>query len=451
MTPTSRPMGAIRSRRPMGATPSRPTDGSDNLHKLARLTDVRAYLRAELESAYDLMEGRCKEEQPFLQDVDYIESLADQVYCRKFEGPKGAEPGPGQGEQRFATLYESFTTGLPGNLHDRTIGVLCWGIAIEAGLLNRQLHEDMKQTKGFNDYACPQEVDEMSFFVPFPIPEVEAAFEAYVKARWPMITFAIEPVVEEQNIEDSLTLRRDLQLAVAFAFSAGRISFRQLLQYNRQLQYEAQTILLNQTVAAFANGNDTFGWRITPRYQTPPSESNPRAIVDLLWHGGPPPNWVLDNSKIEPGLRELTAVVIMPSFVRGMRLDVSGDWFRLHDPDERKLHTARTVEIGRQINEARDCLEEACKCGKYRPEDVERLRVRLHQLEAMLPMQTQFVKVPYENTLGGFALFTQGLTALVPNCWASKGFSTSIPPRVETSSSTASTLISTSPRLWSED
>ena len=62
-------------------------------------------------------------------------------------------------------------------------------------------------------------------------------------------------------------------------------------------------------------------------------------MFNLLWRGGPGPNWVLDNSKIEPGLRELTAVVIMPSFVRGMRLDVSGDWFRLHDPDERKLHT----------------------------------------------------------------------------------------------------------------
>jgi hypothetical protein len=134
----------------------------------------------------------------------------------------------------------------------------------------------------------------------------------------------------------------------------------------------------------------------------------------LLWNGGPGPHWTLDNSWIEPGIRELTSVVIMPSFVRGMRVDVSGDWYRLHDPDERKLHTARTVEIGRQINEARECLEEACKCGKYRPEDTERLRVRLHQLETMLPMQTQFVKVPYENTLGGFALFTQGATSLVP-------------------------------------
>ena len=39
---------------------------------------------------------------------------------------------------------------------------------------------------------------------------------------------------------------------------------------------------------------------------------------------------------------------------------------------------------------------------------------RLHQLEQLLPLQTQFVKVPYENTLGGFDLFTPGASALVP-------------------------------------
>jgi hypothetical protein len=392
-----------------------------SLFKGARLTDVRAYLRAELESAYDIMEGRCREQQSVLQDVEYIDHLADQVYCRKFEDPKSAPGASSPERNEFTTLYENLTHRLQGKMHDRPVGVLCWGIAIQAGLLNRQLHEDMKQTKGADSFTCPPEVDEMPFFAPMPIPEVETAFEEYVKARWPMITFSVEPVVDEQNIEDSLTRRRDLQLALAFAFTAGRISFRQLLQYNRQLQYEAQTIALNQTVVGFANGNDTFGWRITPRYQTPPDESNPRAIINLLLRGGPGPNYVLKNSKIEPGLRELTAVVIMPSFVRGMRLDVSGDWFRLHDPDERKIHSTRTVEIGRQINEARDCLDEACKCGKYRSEDVERLRIRLHQLETMLPLQTQFVKVPYANTLGGFALFTQGLTALAPELLGFEG------------------------------
>ncbi len=259
------------------------------------------------------------------------------------------------------------------------------------------------------------------FYPPEPGAEAINVFQEYIKARWPIITFALEPVTDQQNIEDAFTRRRDMQLAIAFALASGRLSFRQAINYTRQLQYEAQTIALNQTASAFAHGNDTFGWRFTPRYQTPPEESNFQAITNMLIRGGPGNNYQMDNSKLEPGLREQTAVVVMPSFVRGARLDIAGDWFRLHDPDERTIHTARTVELGRRINDTRQALEVACKFGNYRREDVERLYVRLRQLEAMLPLQTQFIKVPYENTLGGFALFTQGETALVPELTGFEG------------------------------
>lgn len=400
--------------------------------KKIRLTDVRSYLRNQLEAAYDIVDGHCKQESPVLCDVDYVEMLVENFYCREFEGPKfknmsfkdknneattvvrRVPPNSSFEENEFAALYEAFVDRLPGNLHDRGLGTLAWGIALEAGLLNRHLREDMKETKGNNDYAAPPDVDLMCFYVPNPPPEIERAFEDYVRARWPMIVFALEPVVDQQNIEDAFTRRRDLQLAVAFALASGRIGFRQAMTYTRNLQYEAQTIALNQTVSAFANGNDTFGWRITPRYQTPPEESNLGALTNTILRGGPSPNRQLNYAKIEPGMRELTAVIVMPSFVRGVRVDTWSDWFRLTDPESRKLHTARTVEIGRRINEARDSLELACKHGNYRPEDVERLRVRLHQLESMLPIQTAFVRVPYENTLGGFALFSQGKTDLVP-------------------------------------
>jgi hypothetical protein len=379
-----------------------------------RATDVRSYLKHELESAYDLMEGRSREAPPLLMDVDYIENLTDMVYSRKFEGPKGTEPDSPLERDDFTLPYEGFIQRLPGNLRTRPIGVLCWGIALEAGLLNRQLREDMKDTKSAEGYVCPPNIDQLVFYPPYPHPEAVGAFQAYVQARWPMIAFAVEPVVDEQNIEDSYTRRRDLQLAVAFALSAGRITFRQAMRYTRQLQYEAQTIALNQTISGFAHGNDTFGWRITPRFQTPPDESNFRAVTNLFIWGGPGPNYGLKNAKLEPGLREMTAAVVMPSFVPGMRLDVENNWFKLHEQDHYKLHTARSIEIGREINEARVALDSADTCGLYRHEDVERLRVRLHQLEAMLPLQTSYVKVPYENTLGGFALFTQGATALVP-------------------------------------
>jgi hypothetical protein len=390
--------------------------GSSVFPKTTRinLVDVRSYLRQELDAAFDLMSGRCHDSPPPLMDVDYIEKLTDQVYCRKYEGPKGV-PVDSAGElSDFYRLYEGFTHRLPGNLRFRPIGVLSWAIAVEAGLLNRQLREDMKNTTFPDGCACPPNVDNLFFYAPFPTPETVAAFESYVRAKWPMVAFAIEPVIDQQNIEDSFTRRRDLQLAIAFALSSGQISFQQAMQYTRTLQYQAQTIALNQTVAAFAHGNDTFGWRITPRFQTPPEESNLRALTNLLLRGGPGPNYGLKNAKIEPGLREMTAVVIMPSFVRGLRLDIANNWFRLYDPDDFKIHTARAVELGRRINEARLALNSAHICRVYRAEDIQRLRARLHQLEQMLPLQSASVRVPYQNTLGGFALFTQGASDLAP-------------------------------------
>lgn len=346
--------------------------------KKIRATDVRTFLRHELEAAYDLMEGRIRDkpELAILDDVPYMENLADMVFARKFEGPKGARVDDIHEERNeFYNLYESFAHRIPGNLRFRPVGILAWGIAIEATLMNRQLQEHMKQVKGADGYLAPPEVASMQFYVTNPPPEVVTTFENYVKARWPMITFALEPILAEQNIEDDYSRVRNLQLAIAFALSSGRLTFRQAINFTRQLQYEAQTIALNQTVASFAHGNDTFGWRFSPRYQNPPDESNLRTMTNLLIWGGPGPNYGIKNSKMEPGMRELSAVVVMPSFVRGMRLDVSGDWFRLNDPDERKLHTARTVELGRKINEARSALDVACKCGQYRPEDVERLRI----------------------------------------------------------------------------
>ena len=192
-----------------------------------------------------MMEGRCAQDvQPVLADVLYIEDLAEKVSCRKYRGPKGAKPGSLEEFSEFVPMYLGLTQRLPGNLYERPLGVLCWAIAVDAGLLNRQLHEDMSQTTGPDGWRCPPEAEHMAFYQPLPPADVMQVFEQYVKARWPVITFALEPVVDEQNIDDAFTRRRDLQLALAFALAAGRISFRQAINYTRTLQYESQTIAL---------------------------------------------------------------------------------------------------------------------------------------------------------------------------------------------------------------
>jgi hypothetical protein len=370
-----------------------------------RATDVRNYLRHELEAAYELLN--------FYEDD--IEEITRAIQNERDYARLGRE------------LYPMLVAKLPGDLKrqpDDPVAILCWCVAVESGLLNRHLQKDICETqvaRGTN-IADSTYVSTLRFYQKVPAPEAEETFEHYVQARWPMIVFALDPFVDEQNLADAMSLRRDLQLAMAFAFSTGKINFNQLIQYNRKIEQDAETIALNRTVTSFSYGTDTFGWRFYPRYQNPPPErSNLQTITNMLWRGGPPRNYQMNNSKLEPGERELTAVIIMPSFLQRVRFDITGNWFPLHDPDQIKVHTARMLEQGRKVVELKQSLATAEECAQYRAEDLERLQTRVNQLEAMLAMQTRRVNVPYENSLGGFELFTQGTTALVPEVTGFEG------------------------------
>ena len=52
----------------------------------------------------------------------------------------------------------------------------------------------------------------------------------------------------------------------------GRSTSTSSRQFQRRIEIDAETIALNRTVTSFAHGNDTFGFRFTPRYQNPPPE-----------------------------------------------------------------------------------------------------------------------------------------------------------------------------------
>ena len=396
-----------------------------------RATDIRAFLRHELDAAYDLL--------PYYEGL--VEPVAETIQRRGF-AEDSQRYSPLMGQYQLLTQYllpgdlnamkaEFINRPEPSPANARILQALSWAVCVESGLLNRQLREDMKRTVGADGFACDG-VDMMAFHYTPPRGDVpdpghpywaaQEQFTRYVRARWPIITFALDPVTDQQNLGDAYSRERDLQLAFAFAFAAGRINFQQLNRYTQRLRYEAATIDLNRTVTSFAYGNDTFGWRFRPRYQTPPEErTNFSRFGNLALRGGPGRNYGLRNSKLEPGQRELTVVVIMPSILQRMRMEVSSNWFPLHDPDEMEIPTARMIEQGRRVVELRDCLGSADICQHYRPGDVQRMLTRVHQVESMLPMQTHSVQVPYENTLGGFQLFTQGSTALVPELLGYEG------------------------------
>src|SRR5690606_36837883 len=148
-----------------------------------------------------------------------------------------------------------------------------------------------------------------------PPAEARHAFNQYVGLRWPILVFALDPQNQDQNLADVFTRRRETQLAMSLAFLSGNISVRNLTRYARRLESAYDTIAINRTVVGFSHGEKTFGWRFYPRFQTPEFESNFVSIFRDQLIGGPNRNQELRQHKLEPGIRECVAIVLMPALV----------------------------------------------------------------------------------------------------------------------------------------
>jgi len=406
----------------------------DRLHTTApRGSEVRSLLRQELEVAYDLMRGPDGQTGP-LADIGLIEGIVEQIQTRRFEGRPGGPPtcvaASGEAVPELNPLipvYRLLMSRLPGFLEQRSLGALSWAIAVEAGLLNRQIRHDMWRLGGQNAFVCPGNLQELFFYTPLPNAEADRAFREYVETRWPLIAFALDPVTDQQNITDAFQRSRDQQLALAGAFASGHLGALALAQLLRQVRYDAQSLGLNRTVTAFAHGPDTFGWRFYPRFQSPRDEPpSLHALTDAIIGGFDP----YKTARLEPGQRELTAAVIVPSFLRSIRVETSSNWFKLGNPASQRLDSGGMLEEGRRLIGLRQWLACACDAGQYRRDDVVRLATRIDQLERMLPLQTYVLGLPYDNMMGGFELFTQGAMSLAPELVGFEGVEGIDPTRV---------------------
>jgi len=330
------------------------------------------------------------------------------------------------------SIYEKFAPFVSPNIPPSSAplalhSIFSWAVVVDCVLLNERLKEEIERYDGREGFSAPADLDVMRFYVPSPKntqanPQLagdyitaEETFKAFVAARWPVICFALDPVTDQQNIGDSASLRRDLQLAMAMAFSSGQISASQFNRFRRLIGEDTETIALNKTVTAYSHSNDTFGWRFYPRFQNAPIEpSNLHSFANQMVFGGPPRNYQMKNSKLEPGQRELTAVMIVPSIVQGLRFEVNSNWFPLTKPDNMTIPNTRMLWQGEQLMQVRQAMQWLCDHNEYRPGDIDRMMVKLEQLEKMLPMQTEIIRVPYENNQSGYDLFTPGLSALGP-------------------------------------
>ncbi len=369
----------------------------DQVQVYIHLPDVQGYLREKLAAAYELLK------QDFhLPQWDLV--------CLPQNGLSAAIRNDDQAEvyrQRVA-YYRSFPTD--GSWIPKT---LSWAILVESALLNEKLKEDVKESANLKN-GVDMDPSCTNFYGPDPSPEARQMFNQYVQVRWPIHVFALDPTAQEQNLQSTFSSRREMQLALSLAFVNGRVSASNMLQYARRLEFDYATIDLNGTAIGFSHGEETFGWRFYPRFQTPDIECNGKVVFRDLLLGGPNKNDLLKQRRMEPGIRECYAVVIMPSFVPYASLNVSTSWFDLTNPRNKQLDSTDAMNLSERVK----ALETSSQCvvdgACYRDGDLIRLMEKAHQLEARLPLQDTQVQIPYENTLGGFAMFNAGVTELAP-------------------------------------
>ncbi len=107
--------------------------------------------------------------------------------------------------------------------------------------------------------------------------------------------------------------------------------------------------------------------------------------------------------------------MVVPNFAPQLKLTTITNWFDLktHHPSQ-ELSTTDMICLSRKLQTARNAMQRLCDSGRYRPVDLEVLGDRIAQLEAMLPMQSHDVVLPFEADLMGSEIFTSYNAALGP-------------------------------------
>lgn len=372
----------------------------DSTQITLHLPDVQGYLQEELGAAHKMLS------QPGNLDLWQFCSveLVDAVRSHKADELR-----------RMRGEFQAAIQGKTQNANsvNTTTAALAWATIVESALLTDQLVRDMKEAAAAKGFATT-EYHWQDYYYPDPSAEARQAFNNYVRIRWPIHVFALDPVQQQQNIASTFSSRREMQLALSLAFVNGQVSASNMMRFARRIEFDFATIDINGTSIGFSHGNETFGWRYYPRFQTPDIDSNARVFFRDLLVGGPTKNQLLSQRRLEPGTRECDAIVIMPSFVPYASLETSSNWFKLINPKNKDLDSQYAMKLSHQVKSVQNFASCVTDSEQYRDGDVLRLHNKIKQLETRLPMQSTMVQVPYENTLGGFAMFNTGITDLAP-------------------------------------
>ena len=356
---------------------------------------VRVFLGEELEAAHDFL---AQERQQHIWAELPGWNLAELIRSRRID--------------ELALRRQAFFDSL--GVAETTTAVLAWAILVESALLDERLAADMRESGVAGHASNMPGACAGPFYGPHPSPEARAAFNDYVRRRWPIRVFALDPVTQEQNVEEQYAQRREMQMAMAMAFASGRANGQALARYARRLETDLATISLNKTAVGFTHGTDTFGWRFYPRIQPPPTRGNLATLTDTLC-GTSSTTRDLASRRLEPGMRECTAIVVMPSFVPFVTFDVRTNWFSLTHPKVTDQSMRQAMLLSRSVKSMQQTAARSCHSGDpCRDSEMAKLLRSIDQFDRTLPLQTMVAPIPYENNAGGFELFNTGITDLAP-------------------------------------
>ncbi|WP_337176636.1 hypothetical protein [Paludisphaera sp.] len=380
-------------------------------HRAARISQ---WLRGELEASYAMLEqeaasggsraasgqakasgqgdARPSESDPFeplgalLARRDYVKIA--EMRPRTAPGEPGVMMASGDGAGAMEV----------GADRRRTLAALGFVLRLQAAALNARLKQDvLDQVPEYHDFDRREELRRANFFDPEGSVRAFEIFRRYTDAKWPLRVYAIEPVIAQQNVADSVARRSATGLDLVGGVPAlGPLRAAGIFSTNRALAEEEAAIRLNPTMVGFGAGENTFGWVFYPRLQTSATGRVGVAAVSQMLR-----NNLGDGERqqsIEPGQRECTALIVMPNFVPKIEFVTVANWFRSGDLDGRTAVIEKASDLGARLVEAEQALDDLNSTGAFaysRPEELQVAVERLNQLKSLMPTQRLVVRVPF--------------------------------------------------------
>ena len=379
-------------------------------HRTARIAE---WLRGELEASYHFLEQAAtpRRSAELASSVDPLEELGDRIARRDFariaqmqvsrqERPAG-QAGPAD--------RTSWRRTSSAERRKRVVNMLSFALQIQAAGVNRRLKQDMIDQ---DPTLKPEYLRNVSFFEPEVSDEAFHAFEQYVKLKWPLRVYAIEPVIAQQNVADAFGRQQ------AVGVRPGRSGAdRTLARRSPASRPTAAPPMMKRPSAstrrwsasgparAPSAGSSTPGFR-------PAAGSNGRLLTDIaLLLNGRVADPIGNDQSIEPGQRECTALVEMPNFVPKIEFVTVANWFRTSEVgDGQKSDLEKASILGRKLVAAENALNQAKVEGQYRPDEYQIAMDRIKQLKDLMPTQRLVVRVPFSGDHNDSRIFcSQGL------------------------------------------